>query len=244
MSDFTFSVNMVGYDRATLRYVEELGFTFPQAVRQSSRLLAAELMKFTAPRSQAQGRAAVKRDIGRAMWLLDPDKIHNDVLATAVRDEEFDVVAAFIANLTKRHSDSTLMRFRLKHFSPDLHQSKRNSRGRVAKSQGVMVLERREYNRYVKATQKHVGSAKFGWAISGRELGVSIPAWIAGHSETQGDFHQDLNPQNPRVVMTNKSPGNTSITPAFIQRMVNRRTDAMNRDVRQILDGRASRYFS
>jgi hypothetical protein len=43
--------------------------------------------------------------------------------------------------------------------------------------------------------------------------------------------------------MTNKSPGVATIQASLIQKAVNRREAAMNRNVDQVLAGRASRYF-
>lgn len=232
------TVDLALFDRAALRYIEELGLACPSVVLRISKATNEELMRFTAPRTFAQGRAAVARDIGRAMWVLNPDKIHNRKLRQAVIDEEFDVVQAFM------HLREAFPGFKLEHFSPSLHQSKRDRRGRVRKSQKVIVLERRSYNSYVRQIQKHVGATKFGWAISGRRLGVAIPSWVLGHSESHGNFEEDLNPKNPMVAMTNKGPGIDQLGVGFVQRIVDRRTAAMNRDVDQILAGRASRYFS
>lgn len=242
MSDLSTRIDFARFDRAVLRYVEDLGLDFPQAVQRSARLLNAELLRFTPPKTYAQGRAAVRRDINRAMMLLNPDKVHNRVLAQAIRDEEYEVVQAFIANLRRYRPSSLLARNKLRRFDPALHQSKRDGRGRVKRAQGIMVLERSKYERYVKEIQKHVGATKFGWAISGRRLGVSIPSWVLGHSERQGEYQENLNPKNPMIAMTNRAPGVNSIGAGFIQRMINRRTDAMNRDVQQILAGRASRF--
>lgn len=242
--NFKLFVDTSLFDRATLRYVQDLGLSFPEAVRRSARLLNAELLRFTPPKTQAQGRAAVARDIGRAMWLLDPKKIHNPILAAAVRDEEFDVVQAFINSLRHRGSGNILTKQTLKHFSPGLHQSARNNRGRVTSRKRIMVIEGGEYRRYVKEQQSHVGALKFGWAISGRRLGVSIPNWVLGHSERQGEYLEIASPTDPKIVMTNKAPGvENNLTNSFVQRMVDRRTVAMTRDVEQILAGRISRYF-
>ncbi len=241
--EFKFLVDTAQFDRATLRYVQDLGLSFPEAVRRSARLLNAELLRFTPPKTQAQGRAAVARDIGRAMWLLDPKKIHNPILAAAVRDEEFDVVQAFINSLRRRGAGGALAKHELRHFSPGLHQSARNNRGRVTSRKRIMVIEGGEYKRYVKDVQGHVGALKFGWAISGRRLGVSIPNWVLGHSERQGSYEEANSSTDPKIVMTNKAPGVENLGPGFIQRMIDRRTVAMARDTERILAGGGSRHF-
>ena len=236
--NITTRVDMAQFDRAVLRLVEDLGLSFPNAVKQSARLLNAELLRFTAPRSRAQGRAAVARDIANAMWLLDPKKIHNETLRQAVLDEDIDAVQKFLTFAGKQFRT-----YQVRAFDRLLHQSKRDRRGRVQRSQRIIVLERPEYNRYVREIQGHVGALKFGWAISGRRLGVAIPAWVMGHSERQGDYDENLNPKTPTIAMTNRAPGVQNIDRGFVQRMVDRRTRAMTRDVERILAGGANKYF-
>jgi hypothetical protein len=241
MADATVTVDMALFDRAVLGYVQDLGLSFPKAVRAAARQLDEELLFLTPPKSQAQGRAAVKRDIGRAMLLLDPNKIHSQVLATAVRDQEFDVVRAFLANC--RNKGGPFSTLRLEHFSPSLHQSARDRRGRVRKISGIAVLERSEYNNYVREIQGHVGATKSGFGVAAKQLGGSVPAWILNHSKGLGDLAIDDTPHNPSVTTTNRGPGIANLPPGLVQRAVDRRTGAMTRDVEQVLSGRASRYF-
>jgi hypothetical protein len=242
MADITVSLDLALFDRAVLRFNQDLGLSLPAAVKRAARQLDEELVRLTPPKSQAQGRKAVKRDIGRAMQLLDPAKIRNKVLQQAVQDQEFDVVAAFLSN-SRKHGSGGFANVRLEHFSRELHQRVRNRRGRVGKSQGIVVLERSEYNRYVREVQGHVGSTKYAFGMAAKKLGASVPAWILKHSTVHGDIQEDYNPTNPSVTTTNRGPGIESLGPGFVQSAVTRRTNAMNRDVDQVISGRASRYF-
>lgn len=240
----TTSVDTSGYDLAVRRFVTELGIAGPEAVRTSGRQLFQELLRITAPNTQAQGRRAVARDISRAMWALDPAKIHNKVLRQAVQDNEFDVVMAFLNSLRNSGKGGQLANYRLEHFSPALHQSKRDRRGRVRRSQKIIVLERSEHLRYVKEIQGHVGSTKYAWGFGAQRLGASIPSWILRHHNSLGQFEDNLaNHTNPSVAMTNKGPGIGNMEASLIQRAVNKRERAMTRDVDQILSGRANRHF-
>jgi hypothetical protein len=236
------NVDLSGYDLAVRRMVTDLGIWGPEAVKIAGRQLFQELIKITAPKTQAQGRKAVARDISKAMWALDPKKIHNRILRQAVEDREYDVVAAFLASI--RNKGGLLSNYHLEHFSPHLHQSKRDKRGRVRRSQRVIVLERSEHSRYVREIQGHVGSAKYAWGKGASFLGATVPGWILNHHASLGELENGLhNVQNPSVAMTNKSPGVATVEASMIQRAVNRRELAMNRDVDQVLAGRASRYF-
>jgi hypothetical protein len=238
------SVDLSAYDLAVLRYVRDLHLDGPRVVRFTGRLLAEELIRVTPPKTLAQGRAAVARDIGYAMWAIDPAKIHNSILRLAVQDQEFEVVQAFMANLRKVGRGGELNRYRLEHFSRTLHQRARNRRGRVPRSRGIIVLERSEHSRYVKEIQGHVGSAKFIWGVGAQRMGATVPGWILGHSPGLGSVEDNLsNQDNPNLVMTNKAPGVDSISVSLIQRAVSIRERAMTRDVDRVLAGGASKYF-
>jgi hypothetical protein len=170
------NVDLSGYDLAVRRMVTDLGIWGPEAVKIAGRQLFQELMRITAPKTQAQGRKAVARDISRAMWAIDPDKIHNKVLRQAVQDQEYDVVEAFLASI--RNKGGFLSNYRLEHFNPQLHQSRRDKRGRVRRSQRVIVLERPQHAKYVRDVQGHVGSVKYAWGKGASFLGASVPSWI------------------------------------------------------------------
>lgn len=241
MPGLTVSVNTALFDRAVLRLHEDLGIELPKAVKTAARLLALDLLRLTPPKSQGQGRSAVKRDIGRAMLLLDPAKIHNAVFKQAVRDQEFDVVQAFLNNVRKR--GGTFSSSRLEPFSADLHQRARDRQGRVRRSQKVLVLERGAHTRYVHEVQGHVGSTKYAWGAAAQRLGASVPDWILRHAPAHGDFIEDDNKENPSVTLINRGAGIDNLRSSQVQFALNRRARAMTRDVEQVLAGRASRYF-
>lgn len=240
--NLTASVDTSLFDRAVLRYKEGLGIDLPKAVRNSARLLALDLLRLTPPKSQGQGRSAVKRDIGRAMLLLDPEKIHNAVLKTAVQDQEFDVVQAFLKNV--RGAGGAFSGSRLERFSPELHQRARNRQGRVTRSQKVLVIERSAYRSYVRQVQGHVGSTKYAWGAAAQRLGASVPGWILRHAPVHGDFVEDDDKENPSVTLLNRGAGIDNLRASQVQFALNRRARAMTRDVDQILKGRASRAFN
>jgi hypothetical protein len=106
------------------------------------------------------------------------------------------------------------------------------------------VLERSAHSKYIREIQGHVGSTKYAWGVGAQKMGAAIPGWILKHHSALAVFEDNLNAHdNPSVAMTNKGPGIGSLETSIIQRAVNRREQAMNRDVDQVLAGRASRYF-
>jgi hypothetical protein len=250
MIEMTVSVDMSAFNLAVRRYVTDLHLGFRTVVRISARHLAEQLMKYTPPKSQAQGRAAVKRDIGRAMWLLDPKKIQNKRLAQLVSDQNFDAVAAFMSHV----KTGILAGMRLKRFDPVLHSSVRDSRGRVRRSQRVAVLERRPLKAYIQTMLGHVGSTKYLWGMVMSHFGASVPMWILKHKTVHGEIEEDTKsvmvgdmlsalPYYPSVTMTNRGPGIAALSVSQIQAAINTRTGAMTRDVDRILAGGASHFF-
>lgn len=239
------NVDLSAYDLAVRRLVYDLGIEAPKAVQTAARQLFQELLKITSPKTQAQGRKAVARDISRAMWAIDPAKIHNAILRQAVQDQEFDVVMAFLNNLKKAGKGGALAHYRLEHFSPALHHSARDRRGRVRRSKGIIVLERSAHSKYVREIQGHVGSTKYAWGVGAQKMGASIPNWILAHHGGLAVFEDNRTVRDaPSVAMTNKGPGIGGLETSMIQRAVDNREKAMNRDVDQVLAGRVSRYFN
>ncbi len=234
-------VDLSALDTAILRYVNELGLELPRVVKQTARLLNKDLVKMTPPNNQKQGRQSVSRDINRAVLLLDPDKIHWDVLKTAIRDREYDVVQSWLSRL----KSGPFKDMELVHFSPTLHTGVRDRRGRVQRSKKKLTLDRSEHTRYVKSVQGHVGYTRAWWAPSAAVLGASLPGWINRHHVTGQAVINNLDrPNNPEIIMINRGPGVSAISSAAVNSAIRRRTTSMNRDVNQVLAGRASKYFS
>jgi hypothetical protein len=236
-------VRVEAFDAALRRYVDELGLEFPRVVKAQARLANQDLIRLTAPRSYAQGRAAVLRDICRAVNVIDLEKITSDRLRQYVESRNYEAVTAILFAQPKGKFDG----YKLLEFDPQLHESVRDSRGRVTKNHKIITLDAKEHKAYVRQVRGHVGYMRGGWAPAAHATGANLPAWVSRH--TGGNSGAAINnlsdKKHPSITMINSSRGvSESIGQSRILSMVRRRTSAMVKDVNQVLDGRASRYFT
>jgi len=240
MGDFIIDVELAKLDVAILRYVDDLGIQLPKVVKFTARLLNTDLSRLTPPRSLAQGRAAVRRDINRAVLALDHTKIKLEALKEAVLERKYDVVRTILSHMR----DSWLAGYDLVTFNPELHRSARDSRGRVQRSKRRLTLDLSAHSRYVKTVQGRVGSTRAWWTPSARVLGNSAPSWISRHVPPGIAVVDNLhNLKHPRILMINAGKGVGVIDRSLIATAIRRRVVSMTRDVDQVLRGRASRYF-
>lgn len=233
-------VNLAQLDLAIYRFARDLGLSLPVVVKATARQLNAEMIRVTPPRSLAQGRAAVARDINRAILGLDPEKLVNPRFRDLVKTYQVDAVRAIL-----RHTESgRLANYQLVRFTPVIHTSARDSRGRVRSTKLRFTADYREHQSYVKQVQGRVGSTKAWWGPSARKVGNSIPGWIGRHDVPGVAVVDNLDDsKHPRIVMINQGKGISAVSAAIISAAIRRRTVAMTRDVEQVLAGRASRYF-
>ena len=233
-------VELSKLDLAILRFVSDLGMELPKAVWTAARQVNAEVIRLTPPKTYAQGRKAVARDINRAIFGMNPAKIVSPRFKELIDRHDVAGIRAILRNA----QDSWLSNFELVHFSPEFHTAVRDKRGRVQRSKRVFTGDFHEHTRYVRLVQGRVGSLKAWWAPSAAILGNPIPAWVSKHVPPGNAVVNDLSDKvNPRIVMINAGKGTDRISKAVLASAIRRRTARMNKDVDQILQGRASRYF-
>ena len=96
------------------------------------------------------------------------------------------------------------------HATQSLHQSRRNSKGRVVRGSRIYVANRPSINKLIKARQSDVGKWKSGWMRAAKGLNIrGIPKWISGKSGS-GDL-VDLSSRfyKPSITIINNVRGST-----------------------------------
>jgi hypothetical protein len=103
----------------------------------------------------------------------------------------------------KKRGEAAVMRDALRVFAPvrkgytkDVNidavwQQARGRDGRVKKrtrNAPRIPVKSTEFNRAVRARQKHVGRLAHGWYAAAKRLGVRVGGWIANHSTADGDY--------------------------------------------------------
>lgn len=194
------SVHTREFNDAVNRYVLVLGKDARQAIRYQSMLLGKRLIQFTPPATRAQGRKAVARDIERAVTPLRPLDFKSPGIRRLIRARDYAGLEAVFA----RFEQGPFARFTVRPFSPELHRSKRDRRGRVTRSAKVATPDAKEVREYVREVQQRVGRAKGGWVRTVTHLGGSAPAWLTQHAGT-GTVEDRTAELNPYVRMRNRS---------------------------------------
>lgn len=187
------------------------GQTMREALYEEWPLLIRKIMDFTPPfraggssSDLSVGRAAVNRDIRKTMRPFEP-AARNKSLAKVIATRN---VAAFNV-IASRVKNGPMAGARAVAFSPTVHTSQRNSRGRVNGGTGNVVLgsDSALLRKYITEVQSRVGYAKSGWLKALLLTGGDAPSYVARHGTGGGeviDNHADE--ENPNVIAINRTP--------------------------------------
>jgi hypothetical protein len=229
MSDFTIDLDMNTLSRQMERYVRELGQDGPTVVKTQARLLLQTLIRITPPHSLKEGRAAVARDVRRALGLIDERKIKVPWIATALKDGEIQVVNAWLKNLP---SSSPLRGFTARAYGKELHTGQRNTRGHVRRSQHIIALPPSAARKRLRDVQKRVGQAKGAFMPAYHLVGGSAAGWIERRGKYGGVTDVDLKPgPDPRLTIINNARGMRSLDERAVSRTIMIREEAMGKHI-------------
>lgn len=199
-------VEAAEFMKAISAYREALGISMPDAIRKQGRLLLQKASQFTPPKTMGQGKKAVARDIKRAVYPLTVRQFKSPdlrkVISKAIRERNLRDIEAILHNAGWSRLEKVVP------FSPDLHTSQRNKRGRVPDRGGVRIAtpDAQQVNAYIKKVQTRVGMAKGGFALGVTMLGGSLPAWVTKWSSA-GEFKDNTaSAIDTYIQQTNRSP--------------------------------------
>lgn len=208
-------------------------------ITDEARRYIKQVLKFTPPKSQAQGRAAVSRDIARAATPITANYFRNPKLRerfremTEVESRSNEEIEQFLRNAGWKKA-------KVRTFTPELHKSARDRRGRVQSSKNVFILEFERWKKYVRVVQSFVGNMKSGWVPAYTSLGGKVPSWIKRH--TTGRISQTgfvvnaLHGERPSITIGNVARGVGGIRHLASQALQARK-QAISRRIRLILSG-------
>lgn len=190
------------FDVAIRKFVTDLGLAAPDVVKEETRLLLAQCIKFMPPKTYSQGRKAVSRDIKRSMASLDETRFRSKRIANLIRKNDVNAVREIVRRCPAMRD------FDVQEFDPQkLHEDKRDNRGRIRKFQKILVLKRGKVKSYIRARQRSVGSAKAGFWPGLQAVGGAVPAYIAKHASKYGsvDISKLASKTDSQVRITNYS---------------------------------------
>lgn len=213
MADGLVSISTEQWNRSIALYSSALGKTMREALYEEWPLLIRKVMDFTPPfktggskgsSDLSVGRAAVNRDIRKTMRPFDPANKRTKQLQKIV-DERNLTLFNLLANRSKK---GPMVGLRAVTFSPKVHTSQRNARGRVGadKRQVVLGSDSGHLLEYIKHVQDNVGIAKAGWWPALSLVGGGAPGYVIKHGTGHGsviDGHAD---EDPSITAINRTP--------------------------------------
>lgn len=169
-------------------------------------LLMEVIVKLTPPKTLAQGRAAVSRDIRKTMRPFDPAAVRSEGIQEIVDKKDiegYNIVAA-------RVKSGPMAGTRAIPFNPHEHTGLRTKYGRVGRDTKRVVLgsDAGLLSRYIKDVQSAVGFAKSGWSAALQLVGGKRPAaFVSRHGTAGGRVVDDRrNIENPSITAINSTP--------------------------------------
>jgi hypothetical protein len=196
-----------------------------EALNEEWPLLMEQVIRFTPPKTLAQGRAATNRDIRKTMRPFDPAAPRDSGLREVIEKKDIEGYNAIAANVKSGPMAGTTAVA----FAPEVHTRRRNRIGRVGSDSRQVVLgsDARLLARYIKDVQNRVGFAKSGWLAALRLVGGRrAQAFVERQGTFGGRVVDDRrNPDNPSITAINATPwaarrdeGNRIINSAMFSR--------------------------
>lgn len=236
----SFTVKADSFTLALARYlaVVENGKSKQELIAGQLKFLIRGIMDLTPPETLAQGRAAAKSDIRRAMSPWGGEKgefasIRNEPLRERLQSYQrlgqYDKLWEVWSKIGQASS------LQMKDFDPALHHSAQNDRGRVPTDQGIIIPQLRAWKAYVTQVQGKVGRARGGWAASALALGLTVPGWVSRHI-SGGSFSVQSDARVTTFTMINRAV----FIPRYRQNIdlaLEGREKALATDVRRFLAG-------
>lgn len=214
------SISAVVWQKRAAEYWQAMGKNVRQGLNEEWPLLIRKIIDFTPPfKTKGQpgssdlsiGRKAVAFDIYKTMKPFDPKGLTNKGLIRAVVNKDF---AAF--NAIASHAKAPwLINAKGIAFSPSVHTSRRNPRGRVlgpdVNNRVLGVAESKQLENYVASIQQRVGYAKSGWSAAYNLVadpeGRQLPAYVQRQGVGGGEVVDDRkNETNPSITAINGTP--------------------------------------
>lgn len=212
MAGGTISISTALWEKKLAEYIVYTKSSLRAGMDEEWPLLMKKVVDFTPPfktggapgaSDLSVGRAAVDRDIQKTMMPFDPKLIRTKSLQKVVDSGDiatFNIIAA-------RSKDSRMNKKRAVKFSPEVHTSQRNARGRVGRDTKQVVLgsDVALLKKHVADVKGNVGSAKAGWRPGIELVGGKVPAYVKKQTVHGTVIDERDNPDNPSITAINRT---------------------------------------
>jgi hypothetical protein len=206
------------------------------ALRYEAAAFTRKVVSFLPPKTKQQGELAIRRDIARAIRVLDPAKFDNPRLRKALSQATAAEANEILKNIPAFKGLS------VQRMSPALHTSRRNRRGRVPRgTTPALVIGREDVRRYSARVEARAGYLKSGYVPAARALGAALPGWITRHGDAgQGAFLARIGSPGSlhSVTITNRA-GRYFDHARMARDALRSRGNALETKVRRLIAGKA-----
>lgn len=257
----TATVDFSRFNAQVERYITQLHMDAPEVIRTQARLFLQQALKFTPPKTKAQGESAIKGDLfGKRSEIVNGKwtKSHVPIfLASDAALERGEYEIWRIDRGTPMVIDRELYRPHPSIAEMKKHHYANRSKftGRTSnaggwgkeigrwKSHNIFFTQREHLTAYFKHTAAKVGRLKAGWAPAIAKLGGNVPAWVKRHiGGARGYVQLDLAAKDhPSITIENHAAGSGKLA-HHVSGAMQVRIKSMMKDIRVKL-GEARRIF-
>lgn len=194
MTDGGISVDRARWKRELDEFERRTGLDRQWVLRDQFRMLINDLVRFTPPKNQKQGRGAVERDLLKLFVPLTDSMTISTVnlggsALTRIEDTSDGSVHGVEKSLYRPSASIPAMRA--------YHSRYRNRRGNVSRSRQIrqqgnwtmvdkMHVSQRAFNAYRKEVWGHIGRLKAGWLAAVYRFGGKAGKFVTRHGTTEG----------------------------------------------------------
>jgi hypothetical protein len=247
------------------RLVTELNADGRQLLKEEMRLLLRDIIRFTPPRSQSQGRNAIKGDLfgGKrksgaryssiglfqrigSSTLVPPRKATGETVGVNLGWEQSKSIRIYKKFWRPNASVQEMESFYKRFQNPRTGRPGFVSRSVIGrwKVQDQMWVSDAAANKFFRHLAQRVGYAKAGWIRAARSVGLNLPGWVMRHEAYSKGGYKPPRPSDmsiEAICRTAKIPNyfERHVRPAMISRVI-----SFTREVERLLKGGKSRRAS
>lgn len=185
------TVDVAGFRQQVNSFAVRYGLDARLVMLDQMRLWVGDLAKRTPPKTLAQGRAAVARDIGKVFEPLEVARA-TQAWAAALAKEGHTVYRKTARGLMK--IDKQQLREATGQAMSAAHAAARDrNTGRVRVNRktdqawgGKTLVPRADGLRYIRSVQRHVGKLKAGWLPAAQRFGAKVPSFVRSQPVRMG----------------------------------------------------------
>jgi hypothetical protein len=178
MPSVSFNIDQRRFNDAVSEYLTRVPMLMDDAITLRIRRLLMKVSRFLPPKSYKQGRTRVGIDLTKAALPMNADNMQSAYVRRILEERDLVGLQRLVANSTHpKMVGRTAVA-----FSSRLHDTARNSKGRVDNNQMQITPDFQGWESHLKGLQQDVGMLKGIIAAGMARVGGSSPSWMARHA--------------------------------------------------------------